>query len=572
MIYFYLSCFIMSFVLFLWQNISDERQSVTQHNMLIILIIANGGYLALAVATNLHEAVLANKLLYTGGCFMPMLYFITVCEICRVNINRKIIWGMYILQIILFAGVCTIGWNQLYYRSVEFHLDSGIPYLTKEYGVLHMLYPVTMCGYFILAFIVVTYTLLKKQSVNRKGIMLMLICFLLAISCYIFERMSGSKIKVMPLAYVVLMTGSVGYAYQSNLFTIEENKSIINEQLSEVGFISFDRKMRYMGCNAFAEKIFPQFCNYAVGSKIKNPDIFLQKNIIDKVRAFAESIPSKGKNVHKHIKLGTLELDDHSYDYFVHTILNYRGKYVGYTVEINDETEHYKALELFTNYNRTLTKDVENKTRKIREMQEKVILGMAQMVESRDLSTGGHIKRTSEVVKIFSEELLKNEMGFDEKFLQLVVRSAPMHDLGKIGVDDAVLRKQGKFTDEEYEKMKKHAEIGARMVKEILTDVEEEQFVKIAINVAHYHHEKVNGRGYPQGLKGNEIPIEARIMALADVFDALVSKRCYKEAFSFDKAFTIIKEDSGVHFDAALAEIFLKCRPKLEEFYINYNV
>lgn len=205
-------------------------------------------------------------------------------------------------------------------------------------------------------------------------------------------------------------------------------------------------------------------------------------------------------------------------------------------------------------------------------MQEKVILGMAQMVESRDLSTGGHIKRTSEVVKIFSEELLKNEMGFDEKFLQLVVRSAPMHDLGKIGVDDAVLRKQGKFTDEEYEKMKKHAEIGARMVKEILTDVEEEQFVKIAINVAHYHHEKVNGRGYPQGLKGNEIPIEARIMALADVFDALVSKRCYKEAFSFDKAFTIIKEDSGVHFDAALAEIFLKCRPKLEEFYINYNV
>ena len=572
MIYFYLSCFIMSFVLFLWQNISDERQSVTQHNMLIILIIANGGYLALAVATNLHEAVLAYKLLYTGGCFMPMLYFITVCEICHVNINRKIIWGMYILQIILFAGVCTIGWNQLYYRSVEFHLDSGIPYLTKEYGVLHMLYPVTMCGYFILAFIVVTYTLLKKQSVNRKGIMLMLICFLLAISCYIFERMSGSKIKVMPLAYVVLMTGSVGYAYQSNLFTIEENKSIINEQLSEVGFISFDRKMRYMGCNAFAEKIFPQLCNYAVGSKIKNPDIFLQKNIIDKVRAFAESIPSKGKNVHKHIKLGTLELDDHSYDYFVHTILNYRGKYVGYTVEINDETEHYKALELFTNYNRTLTKDVENKTRKIREMQEKVILGMAQMVESRDLSTGGHIKRTSEVVKIFSEELLKNEMGFDEKFLQLVVRSAPMHDLGKIGVDDAVLRKQGKFTDEEYEKMKKHAEIGARMVKEILTDVEEEQFVKIAINVAHYHHEKVNGRGYPQGLKGNEIPIEARIMALADVFDALVSKRCYKEAFSFDKAFTIIKEDSGVHFDAALAEIFLKCRPKLEEFYINYNV
>ena len=142
-----------------------------------------------------------------------------------------------------------------------------------------------------------------------------------------------------------------------------------------------------------------------------------------------------------------------------------------------------------------------------------------------------------------------------------------MHDLGKIGVDDAVLRKQGRFTDEEYAKMKEHAANGAKIVREVLTGVEEERFVQVATNVAHYHHEKVDGTGYPDGLVGNAIPIEARIMALADVFDALVSKRCYKEAFSFDKAFAIIKEDVGTHFDAALAEVFLQCRPKLELYY-----
>lgn len=115
--------------------------------------------------------------------------------------------------------------------------------------------------------------------------------------------------------------------------------------------------------------------------------------------------------------------------------------------------------------------------------------------------------------------------------------------------------------------MKEHSAIGARIVKEVLTGVEDDRFVKVAVNVAHYHHEKVNGTGYPEGLSGDDIPIEARIMALADVFDALVSKRCYKEAFSFDKAFGIIEKDAGSHFDATLAHIFLQCRPQLEALY-----
>ena len=192
---------------------------------------------------------------------------------------------------------------------------------------------------------------------------------------------------------------------------------------------------------------------------------------------------------------------------------------------------------------------------------------MAQVIESRDLNTGGHVKRTSDVVRIFSNKLLDSDMGLSKDFLEFVIRSAPMHDLGKIGVDDAILRKQGRFTDEEYEKMKKHSEIGASMIDSILTSVEDEEFVKIALNIAHYHHEKINGKGYPKGLTGEEIPIEARIMALADVFDALVSKRCYKEAFSYDKAFEIIKKDAGTHFDIALANIFIQCRKELEAYY-----
>lgn len=213
------------------------------------------------------------------------------------------------------------------------------------------------------------------------------------------------------------------------------------------------------------------------------------------------------------------------------------------------------------------------KTAHILHIKDMLVLGMADMVENRDNNTGGHIKRTSEVVKIFSDKLIPycDELGFDRAFLSLVVKAAPMHDLGKIAIEDAILRKPGKYTDEEFLEMKKHTTEGARIVERILRGVEDEKFVNIARNIAHYHHEKWNGQGYPCGIAGENIPIEARIMALADVFDALVSKRCYKDAFSYDKAFEIIEESLGSHFDPELGKIFLTCRRELEMLYESHE-
>lgn len=225
-----------------------------------------------------------------------------------------------------------------------------------------------------------------------------------------------------------------------------------------------------------------------------------------------------------------------------------------------------RALELEA-LRQDLEGQLEARTIHIKYIQEMMVIGMATMVESRDLSTGGHIKRTSMVVRIFSQKLAGELDGLPKSFLDMVIRAAPMHDLGKISVDDRVLRKQGRFTPEEYDEMKKHSAEGSRIVKQILEGVEEPKFVEIASNVAHYHHEKWDGSGYPDGLSGEEIPIEARIMALADVFDALVSKRFYKEAYSYDKAFEIIEDSIGTHFDPELGRIFLKCRPELEALY-----
>ena len=143
-----------------------------------------------------------------------------------------------------------------------------------------------------------------------------------------------------------------------------------------------------------------------------------------------------------------------------------------------------------------------------------------------------------------------------------------MHDLGKIAVDDAILRKPGKFEPEEFEKMKQHAAEGARIVHEVLKDTDDAYFHQIAENVAHYHHERWDGSGYPEGLQGLDIPMEARIMAIADVYDALVSKRVYKEKMSFEKADAIIMDGMGKHFDKRLEPYYMRARPKLEAYYL----
>ncbi len=194
-------------------------------------------------------------------------------------------------------------------------------------------------------------------------------------------------------------------------------------------------------------------------------------------------------------------------------------------------------------------------------MQNGLIVTMADMVENRDSDTGMHIQKTAAYVKIVAYGLKKKGYypeKIDEKFLSDVEMSAPLHDVGKISIPDNVLNKPGKLTDEEYEIMKTHTTAGKEIIEKAINLVQGESYLKEARNMAAFHHERWDGKGYPEGLKGEEIPLAARIMAVADVFDALVSKRVYKPAFSFEKALEIMKEGAGTQFDPKCVEVFLE--------------
>lgn len=217
-------------------------------------------------------------------------------------------------------------------------------------------------------------------------------------------------------------------------------------------------------------------------------------------------------------------------------------------------------------YRSDLELAVRKKAEQIQDIQQRVIFGFANIIECRDDFTGQHVKRTSAYVQAIAEELQIRAM-YPEVLTPLyfsnLCKSAALHDIGKIRISDAVLCKPGKLTDEEFDIMKTHTTEGEQIIASTMKGIERESYLAMAREVALYHHEKWNGKGYPTGKAGEDIPLCARIMALADVFDALISKRCYKEAMSLEKAFQIMEESIGSHFDPDIGAVFMDIRGKI---------
>ncbi|MBR2086621.1 MAG: HD-GYP domain-containing protein, partial [Oscillospiraceae bacterium] len=191
----------------------------------------------------------------------------------------------------------------------------------------------------------------------------------------------------------------------------------------------------------------------------------------------------------------------------------------------------------------------------VMQMQNNLIITMADIVENRDDNTGGHIRRTARYVEIIARALKANHYYthiLDEQYITDMIVAAPLHDIGKIHIPDAVLKKEGRFTEEEFQIMKSHTVAGKQLILRAEKKLGYSSYLNVAVQMAGYHHEWWDGTGYPEGLHGEDIPLCARIMAVADVFDSLVSKRCYKGAMTIDEAYLLIARESGTHFDPAV--------------------
>ena len=207
---------------------------------------------------------------------------------------------------------------------------------------------------------------------------------------------------------------------------------------------------------------------------------------------------------------------------------------------------------------------------RIANIQNAVILGMANLIESRDVSTGQHVKNTQYYVELICNALYEKGLyreTLTEEYKNNTIKAAPLHDVGKIRISDLILKKPARLTAEEFETMQNHTAYGAEIIDDILGEVEDDDYIRVARAIAKSHHERWDGTGYPEGLKGEEIPLCARIMALADVFDALYEERVYKPGIRpMGNVLAMIRDERGKHFDPVIADVFLEMQDVLSRF------
>lgn len=563
----HIAIFVVSIIMtFALLKFGEKYISTAYILMVVIINISNLGYMQLKISKTLETAIFANKIAYLGGCFLPYFIIVCICKVCKRKVPRWLKIFAFSLNILMYALIWSIGYSTIYYKSIAIAFEGNKTILLRTYGPAHNMFVGLLMAYYIVAYIIVIQSFFRENEVSYKATTTLLGMMVFSTIMYIWGSVLNIKEQCIPIIYFADGICILLLLHRIKTYDVTSIVSRSINDTNEYGFIVFDANKNYVGSNLRAKSLFKELCALKIDSKSwMNVDSPLISMINETMREL-----DLGKRVNPYkIASGQLEIKC-----MLKYITNkYTNHMIGYYVHLADETEQFKYVELINNYNEKLEKDVAEKVDHIQKMQNDIILGMADIVESRDSNTGGHVRRTSQVVDVLVQEMRRTGLykNKSEHFFESVIKAAPLHDFGKIAIEDSILRKTGRFTEEEFEKMKAHSRKGAKIVTQILKNVDDKEFFDISVNIAHYHHEKWNGLGYPERLKGEEIPLEARIMALADVFDALVSKRCYKNQYSYDEAFKIIEDSLGKHFDPTIGKIFLSCRPKLEALYEGFE-
>ncbi|MCF0129668.1 MAG: HD domain-containing protein, partial [Pseudobutyrivibrio sp.] len=407
--------------------------------------------------------------------------------------------------------------TNLYYSSVEL-IQKGSVTITKTTDgplkIIQTAYIGVMLALIIAAIVV---SIIRKGKYSRKTLFNYAIIILIGLLMYIVEMVADADFTMLPFLYVVV---DVLIAIDYDHIHMHDISALISDQqnfFSTKGYVAVDFRKRFLSCNDRAAEFFEFLKTQREDEALPKAEALFEEMIEEYELNKVTSRKFKIRDI-----TCVCEINEFS--------VRKDGIKQGYLFEIRDATEEQKVLDVMEAYTTTLNAEVEEKTENISAIQQKIVVGMANIIENRDNNTGGHVKRTSDVVTILVDEINKQgKLDFDNEFTSDIVRAAPMHDLGKVSIDSSILCKPGRLDENEYSVMKSHSEKSGEMVNILLEGVEEEHFVNVAYNVARFHHERWDGRGYPEGLVGSMIPIEARIMAIADVYDALVSKRCYKE-------------------------------------------
>ena len=540
-----------------------ENIDIYYWSALIVIPIVILGYWLQYRILGLTAARVSISFITIGNTILPVMFLFVMMRFLKLKAEPWVKLLAYGLAFFYQAIIWLMVDREVYYKEYSYvKTDSGYYAGRITEGPLRRFDSIFML-LVVLAFVIIMIIGFVKKGGYTRGTLIRNYIFLsLALGIYMFEEFVHLNFSLRPYLYCLV---EILLAVTYDKIHIHDISALMSAQQDiEQGraYLALDFRRRFLCCNQSCYELIPELKSQRLDTLIEADGSRLSR-LLGLIEEFKENKDARAE----------FQVEDKTYicevSYFS---IRKNAKNMGYLIYIRDATAEKRNLDILNNYNEVLSREVGSKVKHIRSIQRNLVMGMANMIENRDNNTGGHVKRTSDVIAFLVDEIIKQgKFPISEQIAEDIVRAAPMHDLGKLHIDSNILCKPARLTDEEFAIMKTHSVKSGEIVMILLKDIEEEHFVKTAYNIARFHHERWDGRGYPEGLVGGMIPLEARIMAVADVYDALVSKRCYKEPMSFEKAETIMCESMGTQFDPNMKQIFLACKDKLENYYRKVN-
>lgn len=498
--------------------------------MIISTLMMQVGYIMEITAVDQDAAMAGAMVGYIGKPFSFLTTFVFVYRYCGYRMPRKLFIALIAIQAVFTVAVFTNSCHYLFYSSVGFDRSRTFSPLILGHGVLYYAYMASVVLYFAANLVLSVKEYRRSTTVEAKRQIF-----------YLFGLLASGV-----LGYMVFLAGlTKGYdATMAGCF------------VGTLFLLILFFKYRLFDTLTLAKE-------QALYDAVNGLVVLDQRNDVVYRNAMVERLIAQGLSVDEVLALPEPEtrlfMGESVYEVKRKTVAD-KGRTFGQTIEISDITDSY-------NYSSRLERDVESRTKEIQHIQRTIVASIANIVEARDDSTGLHVKRTSAYVRIVAEKL--REMGLHRETLtgEYITRLedvSPLHDIGKLSISDSILCKPGKLTAEEYEVIKTHTTLGVGIIEKTMRGVETDEYVSMAEDVALYHHERWDGSGYPAGLSGELIPLSARIMAIADVYDAVCSLRCYKPALSKTEARGIIRDGRGSHFDPDVVDAFMRGLAEIE--------
>lgn len=540
---FYLIAFLLALHMFFTFLIRNRKCDSVLIMFSVLVVLNCGGYYFLSISKTLEMALFFNKVVYVGGCFAPLFTVILLSRLCNLKIPRIVQAVMTIFSTVVLLLAFTIGKSEIYYKSVELVCTDSYSYLEKTYAPLHVLYPILVILYGIILLNYMIYAIQIRKTASVRLIMIIASTGLVGFVFYLLEKILGTNISMASLGYLFGIGLISKYYTRINMFDLSANLSASLERMGEYAYLIFDNEYRYFNSNELARKLFPEINEWIRDKVVPPSDSYLYKEVVQYLLEWqGEAVADK-----------TICSGELYYRMHIRHISYGDKKKVGYLIELMDCTIEHQYYVTIEKYNEKMEQEIAEKTKELQLQQEQIqklfiqtVIALSEAVEAKDRYTSGHSRRVAEYSRKIAERMGKSKEEQDE-----IYYTGLLHDVGKIRVPVDIINKPGKLTAEEFDIIKIHPVSGYHILRSISENSD------IAIS-AKYHHERYDGKGYPNGLIGESIPEFARILCVADSYDAMTSNRSYRGALSQDVVRGEIEKGKGTQFDPQIAEIMLQ--------------